>query len=423
MLRSGRLLWFVVALFSASAARAGGSVDYYGDLSGQVGALDIGSPSLPPWPLASYSFTPTPDVIGRFWGDAGAAPTYRIDANTAFGLQTEVYSNENSASTGTRAAVPFDSANLYLTRIKPPTPLNFERLALFYDGSFGRLEAGFGPGVSERTAVVGPHDYGVGSYAGDYPYFFDKPQDVGFDTVTAYGSANTSPRVIYLSPRVYGLEGGVSYQPDTREADFNFPYGQKSLGILGRGPTSTGTYEAISDGFLNVVEAGIDYDQTFAGFRLQASLAGIRGDPVPSPTGAQFNGLASYQAGLQLSYGDWSAGGGLVNAGSSGYAKSPLVNQRAEQYDVYGGLQYAPGKWTFGAGALYSTDEGDPTFRSNRQLFVYSAGARYHFTRDVDVGFELDRVETLSADFGDYRSYLGIVQLRYLFAGSAPWGR
>jgi hypothetical protein len=145
--------------------------------------------------------------------------------------------------------------------------------------------------------------------SGDCPYFLDKPQDVGFNTVSAYGSANTSPRALCISPRVYGLQAGVSYQPDTREADFDFVYGQKSFGVMGRGPTATGSFEAVSDGFLNVVEAGVNYDETFGQVRVRASLAGIRGDPVPSPTGAQFYGLASYQAGLQLAYGDWSIGG------------------------------------------------------------------------------------------------------------------
>jgi hypothetical protein len=420
MLHSSRSICFLAALLCAGAAHAQTSIDYSGQASAQLGALDIGSPTLPPWPLTPYSFSPAPDMIGRFWGQVDAAPTYRVDANSAFGLQLGLYSNENTASTGTRAAVPFDDTNLYLTRIKPATPLNFEELALFYDGTFGRLEIGFGPGVSERTAVVGPHDYGVGSFAGDYPYFLDKPQDVGFNTVSAYGSANTSPRLFYMSPRVYGLQAGVTYQPDTREAGFDFVYGQSSLGILGRGPTATGTYEGMSDGFLNVVEAGVNYDQTFGGVRVQASLAGIRGDPVPSPTGAQFYGLASYQAGLQLSYGDWSIGGGAVNAGTSGYTKAPMVKQRPEQYDYYGGVQYSPGKWTFGAGALYSSDEGDPTFRSNRQLYFYSVGARYKFNRDLDLGLELDKVETLSADFGDYRTYMAVLQLRYAIAGSYP---
>jgi hypothetical protein len=423
MLSIDRLGCCIVALCCAGAARAETSVEYSGQASAQLGALDIGSPSLPPWTLAPYSFAPAPNVIGRFWGEFDAAPTYRIDANSSFGLDIGVYSNENTASTGTRAAAPFDNTNLYLTRIKPATPLDFERLALFYDGAFGRLEVGFGPGVSERTAVVGPHDYGVGSYAGDFPYFLDKPQDVGFNTVSAYGSANTSPRVLYLSPRAYGLQAGVSYQPDTREAGFDFVYGQSSLGVLGRGPTATGTYEAVSDGFLNVVEAGVNYDQTFGGVRVQASLAGIRGDAVPSPTGAQFYGLSSYQAGLQLSYGDWSLGGGTVNAGTSGYTKAALGPRRPEQYDLYGGIQYSPGKWTFGAGALYSSDEGDPTFRSNRQLYVYSAGARYRFNKDLDLGLEVDKVESLSADWGDYRTYMAILQLRYAIAGSYPMSR
>ncbi len=298
----------VVALLWAEAAYSQVSVDYSGQLSAQLAALDIGPVTLPPWPLAPFSFPPSPNAIGREWGQAAAAPTYRI-GDSAFGLQLDVYSNENTAYAGRRGAVAFDEANLNLTRIKPATPLSFEELALFYAGSFGRLEIGYGPGVSERTAVTGPHDYGVGSFAGDFPYFLQNPQDVGFDTISAYGSANTSPRLLYMSPRVYGLQLGATYQPDTRDTGADFTYGEKSLGIIGREPTATGTYEAVSAGFINVVEGGLNYDATFGGVRIQASLAGIRGDAAPSPTGAPFHGLTSYQAGFQLGYGDWSIGG------------------------------------------------------------------------------------------------------------------
>lgn len=420
MRRFVRLPLFVEALVWAGAGHAQVSVDYSGQLSGEFAALNIGSAALPPWPITPYSFSPAPDAIGREFGQLDVAPTYKIDGGGAFGLQVGLYSNENTASTGTRGAVPFDDTNLNLTRIKPLTPLNFEELALFYGGSFGRLELGYGPGVSERTAVTGPHDYGAGSFAGDFPYFLDKPQDVGFDTISAYGSANTSPRILYMSPRVYGLQAGATYQPDTRDTDFDFTYGQKSLGILGRDPTATGTYEAVSAGFVNVAEAGLNYDDTFGGVRIKASLAGIRGDAAPSPTGAQFHGLMSYQAGLQLAYGDWSIGAGTVNAGTSGYTKASALPKRQVQYDYQGGVQYAPGPWTFGAGVLYSSDEDDPTFRSNRQLWVYSTGLRYAVTKDFDVGLELDKIRTESADFGDYPIYTAIVQLRYAIAGSYP---
>lgn len=415
-----RLTLFGAVLLCADAGHAQVSVDYSGQLSGEFAALNIGPVSLPPWPITPFSFAAAPDAIGREFGQFNVAPTYKISGGGEFGLQVGVYSNENTAYDRIRGAVPFDRANLNLTRIKPPTALSFDELALFYSNSFGRVEIGFGPGVSARTAVVGPHDYGAGSYAGDYPYFLEKPQDVGFNTISAYGSDNTSPRILYMSPRVYGLQAGASYQPDTRGADFNFAYGQDLRGVLGRGPTATGTFEAVAAGFVNVVEVGLNYDDTFGGVRIQASVAGIRGDAAQSPTGAPFQGLSSYQAGLQFSYRDWSVGGEIVDAGTSGYTKVSGVVQRPEQYDYAGGVQYAPGPWTFGAGVLYSSDEGDPTFRSNRQMWVYSAGLRYKVTKDLDVGAEVDQVKTLSADFGDGTTNMAILQLRYAIAGSYP---
>ena len=70
-----------------------------------------------------------------------------------------------------------------------------------------------------------------------------------------------------------------------------------------------------------------------------------------------------------------------------------------------------------GAGMLYGDTAGDPTERSDIQLWVYSAGVRYRATDELDLGFEFNRVLTLSADFADYENYMALAQVRYRFGG------
>ena len=271
----------LATLAATTAANAQARFDYSGELDPAVGGVNSSRAFTPPWPLVPWTFSPAPDVVGRFWGHTELTPAYY--ANGAdIGLTLGLYSNENTANIGSRAVAPIDNYNFNLTRIKPQTPLDYDHLALFYAGSYGRFELGWGSGVSERTAVSGPHDYGLGGYAGDFPYYLDKPADVGFNTISAYGSANTSPRVFYLSPRFTGLQVGVSYQPDTRDTDFQFKYGGTEMGVLGRQPTPSGTYEAATVGFDNVFEAAANYDQNFGDFRLQASSGRDPrpGDPI-----------------------------------------------------------------------------------------------------------------------------------------------
>ncbi len=407
-------LLLVAASMSASDVWGETRLDYSGEFDPEFGFVKSNVAYLPPWPLAPWTFAPAPDTIGREWGHVELTPAY-YDGSASYGLSLGLYSNENTANVGRRGMAPIDSANLQLTRIKPQTPLDFDHLALFYDGAYGRAEAGWGAGVSERTWVGAPHDYGLGGVAGDYPYFLDKPEDVGFDTLSAYGSANTSPRLIYLSPRLSGFQVGVSYQPDTRDADFQFEYGGTQMGVLGREPTATGTYEAETAGFDNVVEAGANYDQRFGDFRLQGSAAGIHGDAIPSPTGAKFNDLNSYQAGVQVGWRGWSVGFGGVGAGVSGITETPGTPKRLTTFSLASGVQYETGPWVAGAGMLYSNDTGDPTFRSDRQMHVYSVGATYKISNSFDIGGEFDRVQTESAVYGDYANYLFLAKLRYMF--------
>jgi outer membrane protein OmpU len=408
--------------------------DYSGLLVPQLGVLQS------KFTLAPMSRIPFPqwdndEVIGRFYGRIDVVPSY-LTFGGRLGLHAGLYSNLNTAYYHRRGIVPLDRVNLELTRIRPETPLDFDRLHLFHESDYGRFELGWVSGISERTAVTAPLNWGVGSVGGDYPYFLDKPLDVGFHTLTAYGSANTSPRIAYFSPRLWGYELGVSYQPDTRNTGFNLTYGGRELGLLGRrrntdqsifhenilverrGPWDSfnGSFEGHTAGFTDLVEAGIRSDHTYFGdIRVRTSLAGIVGSAVSSSFGTPFNDLRSFQAGLQVGYRGWTIGGGYVWAGDSGYAKTAHWRQRLNQYSAHVGIQYETGRWTFGAAFLNSDDAGDPTERSDVQLHVYSAGLRYKVNDEVDLGFEFNRILPLSADYGDYTVYAGLAQLRYRF--------
>lgn len=428
---------------AAFGALAGGDclaqaqVEYFGLLAPQLGIVhhDFTLAPLSPIPYPNWD---NPNVVGRFFGRFDVKPSYDL-GDARVGLDAGIFSNLNTAYDRRRGIVPFDYVNTNLTRIRPETPLGFDRLQLFHESALGRFEAGWGNGVSDRLAVRAPTSWGLGSVAGDYPYFVDKPIDVGFVSVTALGSANTSPRAAYYTPPIFGVVAGLTYQPDTRNTGFDLHYGGREPGIIGRrantdqplffegqrintgfvpSPTANGSFEAVTAGFTDVVEAGFRTTHTYFGDVLvQTSLGGITGTAVRSPLQTRFNDLTSFQAGIQVGYDGWSIGGGYVWAGDSGYTRDAHYRQRKNQYSIHGGIQYETGPWTFGAATLLSDDAGDPTERSDRQLHVYSAGMRYAFTPQLDVGAEVNYIRPLSADYGDQDVYQGLVQLRYRFDG------
>jgi hypothetical protein len=367
----------------------------------------------------------TPSAIGRFYGRADFAPYFQSGENR-FGVQVGLYSNLNSAYDYDRGVVPFDRTNLELTRIKPEDGLDFDRLLIFYEGAPGRVELGWSEGPNARAKATAPLDWGLGSVGGDYPYFFDKPHDVGFVSLAALGSANTSPRIAYYSPAYLGVSLGLSYQPDTRNTGLDLQYGGMALGIGGRrvlaidapldaaldmpGPDSS--FEGFAAGFRDVGEAGLYGEHEIGAFILRSSAGIVFGQAIKSPSGEPFNDLLSYQFGLLAEYENFSVGAGYSWVGDSGYAQRAHWRQRQNQYSFHMGAQYRCGDWTFGLAGLLGDDAGDPTERSDRQLHVYSIGARYAFDEHLDFGIELDRIQTLSADFGDFRHHAIFAQLR-----------
>jgi hypothetical protein len=426
-----------VVLLWASPSTAQMKLDYSGLLAPQLGYINSN------FALAPLSHIPfpewnTPELVGRFAGRFDVRTYYEGEYGRS-GIDVGLYSNLNTAYDRRRGIVPFDRVNLQLTRIRPETPLDFDRLQLFHEGSYGRLEAGWGTGINERQAVTAPLNWGLGSVGGDYPYFVDKPIDVGFVSLTTLGSANPSPRVAYYTAPVYGTTLGVSYQPDTRNTGFDFVYGGRQLGLLGRRSNAdvdlywggkplgvrlaplhpvNGSFEGYTAGFTDVFEAGLRSEQQFGNWWTKASLGAITGTAVKSPLNTRFNDLHSFQGGFQVGYKGWSVGAGAVWAGDSGYSTEAHWRQRQNQYSVHGGIQYQTGPWTFGVATLLSDDAGDPTERSDRQLHVYSGGLRYQLAANIDVGAEVNYTRALSADYGDRNVYMGLVQLRYKFDGS-----
>ena len=432
-------VWLLFACAAPASAQM--HLEYSGLLSPQLAGVHS------KFTLAPLSPIPFPDwdnpgFVGRSYGRVDVVPVYDTGASRS-GVHFGLYSNVNTAYFHRRGVVEFDRTNLNLTRIRPEAPLAFDRLHLFHEGGFGRLELGWAPGVSHRMAVTAPLNWGAGSVGGDYPYFMDKPLDVGFVSVSAYGSANTAPRLVYFSPKLHGFEFGASYQPDTRYHGGDFFFGRVgSFGLLGRRSNAdadlwhsgvrtpfvnphgitNGSFEAHTAGFRHVFEAGLRSQHQWGAFRIATSVAGLVGQAVKSPTGTPFNDLRSVQAGVQVGWGGWTIGAGYVGAFDSGYGKWAHWRQRKNQWAVHGGIQYETGPWTFGIATLIGDDAGDPSERSDRQLHVYSAGLRYRISPEMDVGAEVNYIRPLSADYGDYNAIVGILQLRYRFGGSTRPG-
>ena len=107
----------------------------------QLGLVDAKA-TLPPMSLIPLPRWDNDEVIGRFYGRLDVIPSY-VTPESRFGAHVGLYSNLNTAYYHRRGIVPFDRANLELSRIKPETPLDFDRLHLFHQSGYGRFELGW----------------------------------------------------------------------------------------------------------------------------------------------------------------------------------------------------------------------------------------------------------------------------------------
>jgi len=355
-----------------------------------------------------------PNAVGRYRANLELTPGFR-SVDTQFGATLRLFSSLNSAYDHRRGTSDFDSYPFYYTRFHREEALDFDRAYLFYDSTWGRVEAGWVNGIGDQLAVTGPFNWGLGGPDGSFPYFVDLPIDVGLLTLRPYGSANPSPRVNYISPRLAGIRIGLGYQPDTRNSGFEFDYGGDARGINGRNVLSSGTAEAVTAGFRNVYEVSLDYARRIYGINVSFGAAYIAGESINSATGARFNDLSSFQVGVRFEYRGFAVGAGHVRAGDSGFNQGPLPGQRFDNVTNHVSLQYTFGQLTVGGSFYHSDDAGDPTVGSSRQLWAGSVGPRYRFDEHWSLSAEFSRLRALSADFPDYTVNMALTSVTYSF--------
>lgn len=280
---------------------------------------------------------------------------------------------------------------------------NSDETYLYLSGDWGRLEVGDQDGASERMSYHTPYAFGTGGVQGDYSNFvYRNNGDANTDTFNAFtqGAGTTAvlsggefsvdgrkfiaglnhmtkafdsddaTKITYFSPRFEGFQFGVSYAPDGE-------------GSLGRDKNHTGAADERVQGlaklsdFENIYEVGLNYVNEFDGIGVAVSATYTGADAKGSTGGAyEFEDLASYQVGGQVSYMGFTLGGGYVNSGDSGYNTSRRNNDDAQAFNV--GIQYETGPFAVGVNALFAENEGFQGTTRNNHLDVVSVGASYY---------------------------------------------
>ncbi len=390
-------------LAAASAQAEGPTVTVGGYANFQVGSGSqealFKSQSSTGVAAATTPSTANTSIFAREWHTrANTAVKFKVDGKADNGLGYGAYIELNADTT---------AAEGYSNN---PTS---RKTYIYAESGFGRLEAGStGDAANALKVDAATFARAAGGIAGDYFNYIDLApgtiaagakyyivpglptavglpgeQNTGYangalqtDTSKERGNAN---KLSYYSPRIQGLQFGLSYTPDQNER------GGNSGGFSSINATSSG---ANSTRFVDVWNTGLNYQGQYNSIGIAAAVTGEWGsakDPVASGSGGvKLDDLAAYNAGLNLSYAGVTVGGSYGKLDEFGVAKS--FNSDGHYWTAGAAYEFGP----FAASVTYfdsTIEHGTSATAPDQEFRNVSVGADYKlapgFMPYVEVSF------------------------------------
>lgn len=282
------------------------------------------------------------------------------------------------------------------------TATDYDRAYLFVDGRLGALRLGVTNSFNDEfNFVARPLDYlttplpdtGVdfAARAPGSPILASSPVVTNIAALTLTDNARGS-KLVWSSPRVAGLRLGASYTPQP------FSHGPD----IDRAQTA-------APGFQDVWEAGAHYARRFDRVGVAASFAYMAGR---SELTSQAD-LRALQAGLSVSYGGLTLGGGYVGRGDSGLLRASANRSGVKVWNA--GAQYQAGPWSFGAGYVDGRREGDQSVAADDRQRFWSVGAGYMAAPGLRFGAEYLTIRFDDEAGVDDRARVGLVRATVAF--------
>lgn len=212
---------------------------------------------------------------------------------------------------------------------------NANEANLYLSGNWGRLELGDQDGAGSELAELAPF-VGIGQVRGSYMDFVPAA-DRGHAPSEAVGDSNLkaidtsdATKLTYFSPRVQGVQAGISYAPERDN---------KSSGEDVQFSSNTGNHE-------NAYELGLNYKGEFSGVGVKV---GGQYTHAYAKNGSTLEDISAWSLGSQLSYNNFTVGGGYTHNGNSGQTVG-TASDIVTGWNV--GVTYNAAQW--GVGVSYA---------------------------------------------------------------------
>jgi len=289
-----------------------------------------------------------------------------------FGQESEVYF---SGSTKLDNGVKFGVA----VQLEGETVVGGDQIDntwIYSSGSFGRIEFGetWGPGLLMQYGAVGEMNH-TGDFASFNP--FDGANGLGLNSYGGGAGVRGLPseKLAYYTPRFNGVQIGVAYIPEQKNANANGARDNGADGSLGS----------------EMIDAGINY----SGKMGSASVAAHFGYWTSETEAAAVGGVAAadvdgHSFGAQLGMNNFKVGAKYTKQSDIGGAGNDRANVRV-------GVQYTMGAWGMGATYQRATQDvaGDP---SEDETTYTSIGLSYTMGPGISFGGGIVSVEQQNSD-------------------------
>jgi hypothetical protein len=223
------------------------------------------------------------------------------------------------------------------------------------------------------------------------------------DQVALYGTN----KLVYISPKVYGFSGVVSYEPNSNGLNEGY-YNNTSATSTSAELSSSTSPTDIGSRRKNTVDAGLEYSLKQGGVLSKLAVTYLHSAPInytgtsaaavtagvgpleTSKGGRGYSDMNAYQFGTQVSYAGFTLGGNIkIGQVNDSYAFVPKGARSAFVYDL--GLTYTVGPYVIGANYFDSQTAGsyDPTkYRKEARTLNENGvivGGNYIVGKDMDL--------------------------------------
>ncbi len=379
-----------LGLFAAGSALAEGpTVTLGGYADFQAGAVDQ-------------------DTAFTSQGATSGATFYSRDLHTRTDTSINIkVDGKTDAGLGYGAYVELEADTSEADNTAGGTDGNAERTYLYVESGFGRVEAGATGDAAEALRVdASTFASATGGIAGDFYKYVDLSNNVngvasgdyyilpGLLTAAGLpGEANggaltgdihsdraNANKVSYYSPRIQGVQGGVSFTPDQEEKGTASQFAGANSG------STAGLFE-------NVWNLGVNYEGQFNDVGIAASATGEIGDSKADITApfANYDDLQSYALGANLSYAGFTVGGSYGI--SDEFGQIATNGAELDYYTLGAGYEFGP----FGTSVTYlaSTVENSALSTTPDKEFTnLSLGADYKLAPGLVPYIEVSFVDT-----------------------------